>query len=135
MLWGVRTKYFVHFVQRGADGRVLAVNDVVKANAWINGGYLVFSGEIFDYIRPGEELVEQPFKRLIDEGRLFGFEYSGFWRSLDTFKDLQALTNLLDSGRSPWQLWRTAGSRDASAGPDRGLLRARFHTIYSDPSR
>ena len=128
----VRPNYSVHFVQRGADGRVLAVNDVVKANAWINGGYFVFSGEIFDYIRPGEELVEQPFKRLIDEGRLFGFEYSGFWRSLDTFKDLQALTNLLDSVRSPLQLWQdsaqssaqTAGSRDRFAGSDGVVLHA-----------
>jgi glucose-1-phosphate cytidylyltransferase len=34
----------------------------VKANAWINGGCFVFSREIFGYIRPGEELVEQPFR-------------------------------------------------------------------------
>ena len=102
----VRPNYSGHFVRRGTDGRVVSVDDVVKANAWINGGYFVFSGEIFDYMRPGEELVEEPFARLIDEGKLFGFEYAGFWRCLDTFKDFQALTNLLESGKSPWQLWQ-----------------------------
>ena len=84
---------------------MLSVDDVVKADAWINGGYFVFSNEIFKYIRPGEELVEEPFERLIDEGRLFTIEYHGFWRCIDTFKDLQALENLLTSGAAPWMVW------------------------------
>ena len=36
------------------------------SDLWINGGYFVFRPEIFDYIEPGEELVEEPFARLID---------------------------------------------------------------------
>jgi len=77
----------------------------VQANARINGGFFVFSRKIFDYIRPGEELVEQPFQRLIDEGRLFACAYDGFWRCMDTFKDLQALETLMSSGDAPWALW------------------------------
>ena len=29
---------------------------------WINGGYMVLSQEIFDYINEGDELVEEPFR-------------------------------------------------------------------------
>ena len=35
-----------------------------RADMWINGGYFMFRREIFDYIQPGEELVEEPFRRL-----------------------------------------------------------------------
>jgi glucose-1-phosphate cytidylyltransferase len=86
---------------------VVSVDDVVKANAWINGGYFVFSNEIFRYIESGEELVEEPFERLISEGRLFAIDHDGFWRCVDTFKDLQALENLLSRGDAPWMVWRS----------------------------
>lgn len=106
MFLSVRPHYTAHFVRRGADGRVISVDDVVKANAWVNGGYFVFSRQIFEYIRPGEELVEKPFERLIAKGKLYARDYTGFWRSVDTFKDLQALENLLEQGHAPWQVWR-----------------------------
>jgi glucose-1-phosphate cytidylyltransferase len=102
----VRPHYSAHFVRRSGDGRVLSVDDVVKADAWINGGFFVFSNEIFDYIRPGEELVEKPFERLIEKGKLFARDYEGFWRCVDTFKDLQALETLLGHGKAPWQVWQ-----------------------------
>ena len=38
-----------------------------EADVWINGGFLVFRREILDYINPGEELVIEPFARLIEE--------------------------------------------------------------------
>jgi len=105
MFLSVRPNFSGHFLKRDADGRILSVDDVLRANLRINGGFFVFSKKIFDYIRPGEELVEQPFQRLIDEGRLFACEYDGFWRCMDTFKDLQALEALLSSGNPPWALW------------------------------
>jgi glucose-1-phosphate cytidylyltransferase len=106
MFLSVRPHASFHFVRRDADGRVLSVDDMVKANARINGGYFVFSNEIFNYIRPGEELVEEPFQRLIDDGKLFTLEYNGFWRCIDTFKDLQAVESLLSGGNAPWMVWQ-----------------------------
>jgi glucose-1-phosphate cytidylyltransferase len=88
MFLSVRPNFSGHFLKRDADGRILSVDDVLKADLRINGGFFIFSKKIFNYIRPGEELVEQPFQRLID-----------------TFKDLQALEALLSSGNPPWALW------------------------------
>ena len=105
MFLSVRPNFSGHFLKRDGDGRVLSVDDVVKANLRINGGFFIFSNKIFDYIRPGEELVEEPFQRLIDDGRLFAHEYDGFWRCMDTFKDLQALETLMSGGNAPWTLW------------------------------
>lgn len=102
----VRPNCSFHFVRHNADGRVVAVEDIIKADAWINGGYFVFSREIFDYMRPGDELVVQPFERLIAKGKLFAVDYDGFWRCVDTFKDLQALESLLAQGHAPWMIWQ-----------------------------
>jgi glucose-1-phosphate cytidylyltransferase len=113
MFLSVHPHYTGHFVRHAADGRVLSVNSVTKANARINGGYFVFSSEIFNYIQPGEELVEEPFERLIRKGKLFALNYDGFWRCVDTFKDLEALENLLSAGPAPWQVWRTQGRSEA----------------------
>src|SRR6185312_1426536 len=66
----VRPNYSFHFVTRREDGVVTAIDDVASANAWINGGFFVLRREIFDYLHPGEELVIQPFQRLIAESRL-----------------------------------------------------------------
>jgi glucose-1-phosphate cytidylyltransferase len=110
MFLSVRPQYSTHVVRRAPDGRVLSVENFVKANAWINGGYFVFSKDIFNHIQPGEELVEKPFERLIEKGRLFAIDHDGFWRGVDTLKDLEELENLLSRGRAPWQVWGTNGS-------------------------
>ena len=52
----------------------------------INAGFFVLRREIFDYMRPGEELVLEPFERLIASS-LLAYPYDGFWRAMDTFKD------------------------------------------------
>jgi len=49
---------------------VTEIHDVTKVDMWINGGYFVFRREIFDYIEEGDDLVEEPFRRLIAENKL-----------------------------------------------------------------
>jgi glucose-1-phosphate cytidylyltransferase len=117
----VRPNSSFHFVTRREDGLVTSIDDVLSANAWINGGFFVLRREIFDYMRPGDELVVEPFQRLIGAGRLATHAYSGFWRCVDTFKDLQALDTLYTKGRAPWELWRRelpgAAARTPSLAP------------------
>ena len=95
-----------HFVQTAEDGTLIALEDVDQLDLRINGGYFVFRREIFDYLRDGEDLVEQPFHRLMREGKLLGYRYDGFWRTMDTFKDKQVLDDLYTSGRAPWEVWK-----------------------------
>jgi glucose-1-phosphate cytidylyltransferase len=64
----------------------------------------VLRREIFDEIEPGDELVDAPFRRLIERGRLGAYRYDGFWAPMDTLKDKQRLEALWESGRAPWRL-------------------------------
>jgi glucose-1-phosphate cytidylyltransferase len=72
---------------------------------WINGGFFVMRREIFDYIGDGEDLVEEPFNRLITEGRLSAMKYEGFWAPMDTYKDKMFLDEICSRGEAPWVVW------------------------------
>jgi len=61
---------------------------------------------MFDHMAEGEELVLEPFQRLIERGRLSAYRYEGFWRAVDTFKDLTEMEALLAQGPGPWEAWR-----------------------------
>lgn len=87
------------------DNRVNAIEYISGSDVWINGGFFVFSQEIFDYMKPGEELVEEPFQRLIGEGRLFANQYQGFWGAVDTFKDKCRFDEMYAHGDTPWRVW------------------------------
>ena len=87
-------------------GRVTGTKPISESGTWINGGYFVFKQEIFDYMQPGEELVEKPFLRLIEADELVAHRFRGFWAPMDTFKDKQRLDELHASGAAPWQVWR-----------------------------
>jgi glucose-1-phosphate cytidylyltransferase len=101
----VRPTYSFHIVVSEPDGTVKAVTHVRDAETRINGGYFIFRREIYDYIREGEELVEEPFRRLIAEGRLMAFNYDGFWAPMDTLKDKQDLDDMYERGAAPWAVW------------------------------
>jgi len=101
----VRPSLTCHFVEAGEDGTVTAITPPERAPLRINGGYFVFRREIFDYLREGEDLVAEPFRRLTDARKLLAHSYDGFWKNMDTYKDKQALDELHAAGAAPWQVW------------------------------
>jgi glucose-1-phosphate cytidylyltransferase len=108
----VQPNYSFHVVSMDDGGVVDGIRDVTKSNMWINGGYFVLRSEILDDIRPGEELVEEPFHRLLAERKLLAQRHEGFWAPMDTLKDKQWLEGLHESGEAPWQLW-SAGAESS----------------------
>ena len=71
--------------------------------------------EIFDHLHAEEELVEEPFARLIDLRQLVAYKYEGFWACMDTFKDKQLLEDLYTRGQVPWEVWKAPGPSDAGS--------------------
>ena len=68
------------------------------------------SRRIFSIIYNGkEELVGEPFHRLIKERELIGYSYNGFWASMDTFKNKQYLDGLYAGGVAPWEVRKVNG--------------------------
>lgn len=104
----IRPNQSYHLVEAEADGRVRRMRSYADADIWINFGYFVLRRAIFDYIRPGEELVMEPFYRLIAEGRLSTRRHTGFAASMDTYKEMQTLNDIHAAGEAPWEVWHKA---------------------------
>jgi len=98
----VRPTVTMHVVEASEDGIVRRLHDITEADIRINGGYFAMKREVFDLIEPGEELVEEPFRRLIDREQLIAYAYDGFWAPMDTLKEAQRLDALWNSGEAPW---------------------------------
>jgi glucose-1-phosphate cytidylyltransferase len=95
-----------HTVDATSDGYATRMGPVHGSELRINGGFFVLSREIFDYMHPGDELVNQPFGRLIAERKLGVYRHNGFWRAMDTFKDKIDFDRLAGSGNCPWMVWK-----------------------------
>jgi glucose-1-phosphate cytidylyltransferase len=116
---GVRPTQTFHTVSIGGDGLVRSIEDVRGAGLRINGGFFVFKRAIFDYMRDGEELVHEPFQRLIADSQLTAYPYDGFWACMDTFKEKQQFDDMYGRGEVPWEVWRTPqASPDLRTGED-----------------
>jgi glucose-1-phosphate cytidylyltransferase len=102
----VKPFYVFHIVSTDTDDCVKRIYSASKANLRINGGFFVFKNRIFDYIRDGEELVNEPFQRLIKKRELVAYKYNGFWASLDTYKDKQRLDEMVAKGNGSWEIWK-----------------------------
>lgn len=125
----VRPNQSFHTVTMEDDGSVQRLETVSAAGVWMNGGCFVLGREIFDQLRRGEELVAEPFQRLIAQRRLCALKYEGFWSCMDTYKEKQHLDDMYARGEAPWEVWKHTPEPShpivASAGGRRGL-RVRF---------
>jgi glucose-1-phosphate cytidylyltransferase len=100
-------------VRLAPGGTVARICPLTQSDIWINGGFFVLRNEIFGYMHPGEELVRQPFQRLIANGTLLAHKCSGFWQCMDTFKDKQQLEELNQAG-APWKVWNHVSTAPAN---------------------
>src|SRR5262249_14883730 len=103
----VKPNQTFHPVSVDESGLVTDIRHVSQTDLLINGGFFAFKREIFDYIGEGEELVQEPFQRLISKNELFGHRHTGFWACMDTFKDKQTFDDMEARGNTPWQVWKT----------------------------
>jgi glucose-1-phosphate cytidylyltransferase len=72
----------------------------------INGGYMVLNRRIFDYL-PEEDCAfeQEPLRSLALDSQLAVYRHSGFWTSIDTYKDIERVNALWKAGETPWKKW------------------------------
>ena len=102
----VKLSQSFHIVNIGKENNVTGIQAVNQSDMWVNGGFFVFKQEIFDYIHEGEELVHEPFGRLIAQNQLLTYQHRGFWACMDTFKEKQMFDDFHRSGNMPWAVWK-----------------------------
>lgn len=64
---------------------------------WISGGYIVANSKIIDMIKPGMDETDV-FEELAAQGQVQALKHYGFWKTMNTVKDLQDLNDLWSNG-------------------------------------
>jgi glucose-1-phosphate cytidylyltransferase len=105
--------YPFRILEADPDGMVRSLLRPADADLWINGGYFLLRQGIFDVLHEGDELVDQPFRRLIEMGALSTTQYEGFWAPFDTLRDFEGLEQLARTGSPPWAVWAHAAGQPA----------------------
>lgn len=67
----------------------------------INAGFFVIDQRAFDHWA-GEDLELEVLPALGQAGELYAYRHQGFWKSMDTYKDALALSDLCSNGQGPW---------------------------------
>jgi len=101
----VRPSQSFHQVTYEQNGLVTSIRSIDQGDFWINGGFFIFRNSIFDYMDEGEELVVEPFQRLIANKQLIAYQNPGFWACMDTFKEKKLFDDMYERGNPPWAIW------------------------------
>jgi glucose-1-phosphate cytidylyltransferase len=126
----VKPSHSFHVVSTNGTGEVSDIKQASETDIWLNGGYFIFRKEIFNYMNYGDELVEQPFKRLIRANKLMAYKYDGFWACMDTFKEKQCLENMYSQGRAFWEVWSSPPVAAASRRCRRSVMPAEGERLH-----
>jgi glucose-1-phosphate cytidylyltransferase len=68
---------------------------------WVNAGFIVFEKEAFDHWRGGS-LERDVLPALTERNAVFGYRHDGFFKSVDSYKDVMEFEELMETGETPW---------------------------------
>ncbi len=85
--------------------RVTRFEEKPRMDGWVNGGFFVFDRRVFDYLGDQTDLERECLVRLAEQGELMGYQHTGFWACMDTYKDNVDLNAAWACGRAPWRTW------------------------------
>lgn len=89
------------------NGQVQRFAEKTKEDGgWINGGFMVVSPKIFDYIEGDETVLEkEPLESFVKKNQMNAYQYDGFWQCMDTLRDKNSLEELIQQGKASWMVW------------------------------
>ena len=77
----------------------------LEPDDWINGGFFALKREVLDWIAGDQTSFEaEVLPRLAAEGQLMAFRHHGYWKPMDTLRDVRILNQAWQDG-APWKVW------------------------------
>lgn len=87
------------------DRNVKSFREKPRMDSWINGGYFVFSQDIFAKLNADSILEYDPLIQLSEEGKLAAHLHEGFWQPMDTAREVKFLNELWNNNQAEWKIW------------------------------
>jgi len=104
---GVQPRSQYGILEIDERGQVIGFGEKPLLEHWINAGFMVFERGVLDYLAGGDDvdLEREALPRLAADGQLMVYRHTGFWRSMDTFKEALEL-DAIWRAQAPWKTWR-----------------------------
>ena len=83
-------------------GNVIGFKEKPKLDYFMNGGFYVFNKKIFSYMKKNYDLEKEAFEELAKNNQIAAFKHNGFWKSMNTLKDVEELNEMYDKDTIPW---------------------------------
>lgn len=98
----VRSQYGLLTI--GDDGCVTEMREKpLLGDQWVNAGFMVCDKRVFDHWR-GESLERHVLPSLVERNMLYSYRHRGFFKSVDSYKDLLEFEELFCAERQPWHV-------------------------------
>lgn len=74
----------------------------------INGGFFVFTAEVFDYLSDDDacDFEKGPLEKLVAAGQVMVHVHEGGWACMDTYRDVEYLNMLWETNQAFWKVWK-----------------------------
>lgn len=98
--------YYLYGLTELKDGLIISFDEKPKMKDFISGGFMIFNKKIFNYLseEPSCILEQTPLQNLAKDNQLAGYHHQGFWKAMDTQKDVDILNEICAKG-APWKIW------------------------------
>lgn len=88
-------------IQKDSINLVTGFFQKPQLEEYVSGGFMIFKKEILNFLNNGN--IEDCFPELIRNRQLSVYEHDGFWKSMDTYKEMEEMNELWRTTR-PWDL-------------------------------
>ena len=106
-LMGIKPESRFGIMDLSEDGNIINFREKSRQDSdWINGGFMICSPEVIDYIKGDDTAFEkEPMEKMAAAGEAACYRYDGFWQCMDTMRDKNKLEELWECGKAPWKVW------------------------------
>ena len=84
---------------------LLSIEEKPADTSWVNAGFFIFNSEIFDYLSDDSILEREPLEELARAQEIYAYKHEGFWKPMDTLREVQEFNSLWESGSAHWKNW------------------------------
>ena len=86
------------------EGLAESFQEKTKTEGIINGGFFVLEPGVFHYLENDTNCIfeQSPLNNLAKDSQLAVFEHDGFWRAIDTYKNLLEINEYWEKGKDLW---------------------------------